>query len=770
MRQIISLNQKWFFRKNAGLSDTLPLDWYIVNLPHTYNAIDGQDGNGDYYRGKATYMKEIFSNELPEADRYYLEICGANSCAEVYWNGKLLQSHDGGYAAWRVDVTDELRNHNLLGIITDNGTNDRCYPQNADFTFYGGLYRDVRILAVSQSHFDLDYYGGRGLKVMPVCQDGAWTIQTDAYLSGARPGQELRLELADADGQVVAAKSIALTSDCLGAEDGKPSRTSVSPADAKDQAFGEPSAFEMTLAVPAPHLWHGRRDPYLYTVTTYLTDKGDLLDAVSCRVGLRTFSVDPELGFILNGEAYPLRGVARHQDKWGVGNALSHEDMEQDMNLILEGGFTTIRLAHYQHDQYFYDLCDQYGLVIWAEIPYITTHMMGGRANTIQQMTELIVQNHHHASICVWGLSNEINSGLYSAEVNEDCITNHKILNDLCHTMDPTRLTTMAIVSTCPLDHPYITIPDLVSWNHYFGWYQGSNEEYGPWFDHFHELYPNLPVGVSEYGCEAPMNWHSAQPEAGDYTEEYQALYHEACIRQLYTRPYIWATHVWNMFDFGADGRNEGGENGQNHKGLVDFRRKYKKDAFYAYKAWLSKEPFVHLCGKRYVNRAEAVTHVTVYSNLPEVALYVNGSLFECKTAEDHFFKFEVPLTQDIKLQALAGDYSDSSFIHKVDTPDPSYVLQDKGAVLNWWDITEPKGMCSLNTRLSIISKSGGAAMLAEELEKRVTSPYPLSAIIAFDDNFSVMRMIGLMGFGPQLSKEDLLYINEKLNQIPQIL
>ena len=376
--------------------------------------------------------------------------------------------------------------------------------------------------------------------------------------------------------------------------------------------------------------------------------------------------------------------MARHQDRIGFGNALLPEHHEEDIDLICEVGATTIRLAHYQHDQYFYDLCDEKGLVIWAEIPYISQHMPEGRDNTVSQMTELITQCYNHASICFWGLSNEITM---NGPEDPDLILNHRILNKLVKKLDPSRLTTLAALSMCPMDATYLTIPDVVSYNHYFGWYGGETDQNGPWLDKFHAKHPNIPIGVSEYGCEA-LNWHTSTPMQGDYTEEYQAYYHEELIRQLYTRPYIWATHCWNMFDFGADARAEGGENGQNHKGLITIDRKYKKDAFYAYKAWLSDEPFVHICGKRYVDRVEDITKVTVYSNQPQVELFVGGESLGVKTAEDHFFYFSVPNVGESTLVAVAGDCRDESCIRKVDTFNEEYRMKEAGAILNWFDIT----------------------------------------------------------------------------------
>ena len=563
MRQIMNFNTKWAFSKEVDkVPEIMPERWYWVNLPHTWNNIDGQDGDNDYFRGTAYYAKELDKNELPEGEQYYLEICGANSSATVYANGKEIANHDGGYSTWRVNITDVLTDKTLFVIAVDNGINDRVYPQTADFTFYGGLYRDVNIIAVNGSHFDLDYYGGPGIQVTPEISGKDAKVEVEVYVTNKKEEQSIAYTLKDAEGNVVA-KTLS-----------------------KDT--------KVVLDIQNVHLWHGRKDPYLYTAEAKLVEGEEVVDNVAVRFGCRTFKIDPDKGFILNGEEYPLRGVSRHQDRWGLGNALLPEHHREDMDLICEVGATTIRLAHYQHDQYFYNLCDERGMVVWAEIPYISAHMPTGRENTISQMKELITQNYNHPSIVVWGLSNEISIKGSS----EDLVDNHKVLNDLCHEMDKTRLTTIACVSMCDMDDPYIQIPDVVSYNHYFGWYGGDTSMNGPWFDKFHEKFPNIPIGCSEYGCEA-LNWHTSDPQQGDYTEEYQAYYHEELIKQLFTRKYMWATHVWNMFDFGADARNEGGENGQNHKGLVTFDRKYKKDAFYAYKAWLSDEPFVHICGKR---------------------------------------------------------------------------------------------------------------------------------------------------------------------------
>ncbi|MBQ8278220.1 MAG: glycoside hydrolase family 2 protein [Roseburia sp.] len=748
MRQIINFNTKWAFSKEAtAVPATMPEKWYWVTLPHTWNDIDGQDGGNDLYRGTAYYAKKLSKIDLPTADQYYLELNGANSSAHVYVNGKKVASHDGGYSTWRVNITEELQDENLIVVEVDNSPNQTVYPQMADFTFYGGLYRNVNIIAVSDSHFDLDYYGGPGIKVTPTVEGADAKVEVEVYVTGEKASQNLVYTIKDAEGNVVAEAKTAVAEKTV------------------------------VMDIKGVHLWHGRKDPYLYNVDVALVDGEETVDAVSTRIGCRTYEIDPNRGFILNGEEYPLRGVSRHQDRWGVGNALLPEHHIEDMDLICEVGCTTIRLAHYQHDQFFYDLCDERGMVIWAEIPYISNHMPTGRENTISQMKELIVQNYNHPSIVVWGLSNEISMQGSS----DDLVENHNILNDLCHEMDKTRLTTMAIVSMCPMDDPYVTIPDTVSWNHYFGWYGGDVSDNGPWFDKFHEMYPNLPVGCSEYGCEA-LNWHTSDPRQGDYTEEYQAYYHEELIKQLFTRKYMWATHVWNMFDFGADSRNEGGENGQNHKGLVTFDRKYKKDSFYAYKAWLSDDPFVHLCGKRYVDRVEDVTKVTVYSNLPEVELFANGVSLGKQTAEDHFFYFQVPNKGETTLVAVAGDFKDEGVIRKVDTFNEAYRLKEQGAILNWFDVTEIEGYLSINSRLDEIMKApagmaifgkfmgsmmGGGEKSAENAAQ-MASPEMLKML----GSFTILRLIGMLPKqegAPAVTKEQLLAINAELNKIAKI-
>ena len=739
MRQIINLNAGWVFNKQSEIPAALPAEWEKVDLPHSWNAVDGQDGGNDYFRGTACYAKTLKKAELPVAQQYYLEIRGANSSADVYLDGKHLAHHDGGYSTWRVNLTETLQDISLLVIAVDNAPNDRVYPQVADFTFYGGLYRDVNLIAVADSHFDLDYYGGPGIQVTPIIDGSNANVEVKVYLTDMKEGQTIRYTLTDAEGNVVAQTTTADT--------------------------------KADFVIENVHKWHGRKDPYLYNAKAELIEDETVVDNVCTTFGCRSYEIDPERGFILNGEEYPLRGVSRHQDRWGKGNALSKEDHKQDMELICEVGATTIRLAHYQHDQYFYDLCDQYGQVIWAEIPYISQHMPGGRENTISQMKELVTQNYNHPCIVVWGLSNEIT--MKGAD-DPDLIDNHRVLNDLVHEMDKTRKTTMACVSMCPMEAEYVKIPDTVSYNHYFGWYGGDTTMNGPWFDKFHAMHPNIPIGCSEYGCEA-LNWHTSNPTQGDYTEEYQAFYHEELIKQLFSRKYMWATHVWNMFDFGADARAEGGENGQNHKGLITFDRSYKKDAFYAYKAWLSDEPFVHLCGKRYIDRVEDVTKVTVYSNQPTVELFANGVSLGVKEAPDHFFYFDVPLAGETVLTAKAGECTDESLIRKVSRPNADYVLRQPGTVLNWCDVTVKEGYFCLNDRFWDMAKTAAGLLwlgkLLVQVVKKLCSPQKntssASGIFVFHKDITVLQYFALLDqIKVHFNEDELLRINEQLNKI----
>ncbi len=638
-RTIINLNAKWTFTGPDGSEQA-------VDLPHTWNAVDGQDGGNDYWRGTCRYCRTFPRPDFdPQTQRVYLEFRGVNASAAVALNGREVMTHDGGYSTFRADVTDVLADSNDLSVAVDNSVNDRVYPQKADFTFYGGIYRDVWLIVVNKDHFDLDFWGGPGIKVTPTVSGKDGTVRVETFHKSE--GGKVAVRLLDASGAVAA----------------------------------QDEGTDVTLTIPNVHLWDGVKDPYLYTCEADLIVGGKVTDQISTTFGVRSFHVDPDKGFFLNGRPYPLHGVSRHQDWKGIGNALTKEHHDRDMELIREMGVNTIRLAHYQHDQYFYDLCDKYGMIVWAEIPYISEHMPNGRENTITQMKELIVQNYNHPSIVTWGLSNEIT---ISTKDKADMLDNHHVLNDLVHRMDPTRPTTLACYAMCGPFNKVAHISDLVSWNLYLGWYVPGLFLNDLWIDFFHWKYPKRSLGYSEYGCEAMTNLHSSHPKREDQTEEYQCVYHEYLLKCFEKRPFMWSTHVWNMFDFAADARDQGGEPGMNHKGLVTFDRKIKKDSFYLYKARWSDEPFVHICSKRYAERNETVTTVKVYSNQKTVALYANGEKVGEQTGE-HVFTFQVPLSGEVKLEARSGELTDKAVIRYVDRPNPDYVLKKgEGKGRNW--------------------------------------------------------------------------------------
>ncbi|MBR5521651.1 MAG: glycoside hydrolase family 2 protein [Oscillospiraceae bacterium] len=641
MRRTRLMMDNWFFTGPDGYRD-------VVTLPHTWNAIDGQDGGNDYYRGICIYEKTFRKPDFKEGEVVYIQFHGVNANATVVLNGYEICTHHNGYSTFRVEITEYLKDENHLKVMVDNSKNDKVYPQVADFTFYGGIYRDVELLVVNKYHFDLDYYGGYGMTVSADVNGDEGILNVNTYTNISDTESEeftIRLKLTDAEGICVA----------------------------------ETVGNSAVLIVKDVHLWDGVNDPYLYTLTALLEKNSEILDIISCKTGVRTFSFDRDKGFFLNGKHYPMRGVSRHQDFKGIGNAISYQQMEEDMKIIREMGVTTIRLAHYQHNQYFYDLCDKYGMVVWAEIPYISAHMPAARENTFFQMKELIVQNYNHPCIVTWGISNEITISL---KHRADMLDNHRRLNKFVKEFDPTRPTTLACYAMCHPFHPVSKITDIVAWNLYLGWY-APGLFLNDWFMKFyHWKYPERPLGYSEYGAEGMPNLHSARPKRGDHTEEYQAKYHEYMLECFERHPFLWGTYVWNMFDFAADARDQGGEPGMNHKGLVTFDRKIKKDSFYIYKAWWSNEKFVHLCGKRYEYRAEEITDITVYSNHDKVSLYNNGKLVATQTGR-YAFHFRLKMEEENHLEVFAGDCKDSGVIYKTDAPLREYKVK-KGKSRNW--------------------------------------------------------------------------------------
>ena len=657
MRIVTDLTKGWGFAGPAEtLEEALAMPIRPVDLPHTWNAQDGQSGK-DYLQARCWYFRELEIPSLKEEQEVWIEFLAANQVCDVYLNSQKLGHHEGGYTAFRVNLTPALGEENHLAVAVDNRVNPRIYPQRSDFTYYGGLYREISLLTVPKAHFALGYWGSSGLAVTPQVQERRAQVKVQVWTEG--PARQVAVTIAG--------------------------ETKSSPI--------ENNTAVVVFDLSPVHLWNGLQDPYLYTAQAVL-DSGD---QVSTRFGCRTIGFDPNQGFLLNGKPYPLRGVAKHQDWLGVGDAITHEMMETDMSIILELGATTLRLAHYPHHPYFYDLCDEKGLVVWAEIPYISRHVPQGRENTLSQMRELVVQQYNHPSIVCWGLSNEI---AMIGGVSDDLLENHRLLNSLCHQLDPTRPTTMAHENTLDQDSPLHDIPDISSYNLYFGWYKGDFSDNNTFLDSFHQKHPQRCIGLSEYGADANIDLQAGKPVKGDFSETYQALYHEHLLQTIEERPYLWATHVWNLFDFAAAHRNDGGVPGRNLKGLVTMDRKRRKDAFYLYKSHWNKEPMVHLCGSRYVDRAEEVTEVKVYSNQPQVSLYVNDKLVSTQEGT-YIFRFSLPVEGEMEVTAQAGDLSDTIHIRKVDRPNPAYTLPNRQNVLNWIDMdTHNRENCSIQDTL----------------------------------------------------------------------
>ncbi len=670
MRDIRNINANWQFSKDETV-------WESVNLPHTWNAYDGANGF-DYYKGACWYRKDILLKQDDAGKRIFLEFEGAGSVADVYVNDVHLGQHRGAFSTFRFDATEAVQTGvNKVAVKVDNTVVEDVYPQMADFTFFGGLYRNVNLVVVEPVHIELMDYGSKGVYIS---QDSV--SEKKAELSAKvllRNDQDeaaavrVWIDFADAEGviQGYAAKEALL--------------------EAK-----ESKAVVMPMVVDNPVLWHGRKNPYIYTAKVSVQLFNDTVDNIDIPIGLRYFAVDPEEGFILNGEYTRLNGVSRHQDRKDMGWAITPKEHDEDMALIKEVGATSIRLAHYQHDQYFYDLCDKEGMVIWAEIPFISvmskTELEG--INPKQQMIELVRQNFNHPSICFWGVQNEIQIGGDRPEVRRLV----KELNDLTKKEDPTRLTTMANVMFVPDEDEYNYTTDIVGYNKYYGWYQGQAEDFEPWLDGFHKTNPKVSLCISEYGAEGIIRYHSEAPEVKDYTEEYHALYHETVWNIFKERKYLWATYVWNMFDFGANIRDEGGVKGRNNKGLATYDRKVKKDAFYMYKAHWSDEKFVHIASKRFVERAQDTVNIKIYTTCDKATLTVNGQVVETKSGIEPVTVFE-----SVKLGAGANTISvvaeskdgtvctDKAFFELVTEENPAYKAPEaKGSVVaNWFDMPE---------------------------------------------------------------------------------
>jgi beta-galactosidase len=597
--------------------------WQAVSIPHCWGWEEAQQGK-DFYRGPGWYRREL--DVTPEAGkRYFLRFEAASLVADVYLNGKSLGEHRGGFGAFCYEITTNLSasGTNLLAVRVDNTKFPDIAPLSGDFSVYGGIYRPVHLLVTSEENFTPTDHGSPGVAWLQtsVSKKQAVLDVTVQISNGTRTNQSQTVvaTVLDANGNPVASSEEQITL--------APSVT---------------APYWLHVTVPKPHLWNGRKDPYLYRAVVELQAADGVVDSVEQPLGLRYYSIDPDKGFFLNGEPYHLHGVDKHQDRFNEGWAISEADLDEDISLIKEMGCTVIRCAHYQHSDYFYSLCDKAGILVWAEIPQVNEirDTPQFEETSRNQLLDLIRQNVNHPSIFVWSLFNEIRGSKGSDDP-------HRELMDLKITAngeDPTRPT---IAATCVSILPEMNkIPDLLGWNIYPGWYSGwgSKEDFGAALDKHRADSRHGGICISEYGAGANVTQHEENPQQPVTTsqwhpEEWQAEVHEAAWAAMKERPFVWGTFVWNMFDFAVSTRHEGGIPGRNDKGLVSYDRKTKKDAFYFYKANWSDEPTLYITSRRFTERTNAVTDVKIYSNAKEVELLLNGvSLGETRNATNCVF------------------------------------------------------------------------------------------------------------------------------------
>ncbi|WP_271812573.1 glycoside hydrolase family 2 protein [Clostridium beijerinckii] len=670
----IALNDKWLFTKeDSQVYIEKEIDkGENVNLPHCFNAVDGQSGDG-MFKGEVCYQRKLNITEEELKKFIFLEIGAASLVAKVYVNGELAGESKCGFSMFRVQLTSFLKcGENLISIIVDNSRHDDVYPLMADFSFYGGIYREVKLIVAETLHFDL----------LDNSRDGI-------YLTQKSIGED-KFEL-KINGRIIneltEAKAAKVEFKLLDKEDNIVFNKTIEVEVLKE------ARFELVEEINNPELWQGIENPYLYKFEAELYSEGEICDKRSIDIGFRTVEITPDKGVFLNGKAIKFNGVSRHQDFAGIGNALTKEHMDLDMSIIKEIGANTIRLSHYQHNDYFYSLCDREGILVWAEIPFISIPTTSDKENTNakEQLERLIKQAYNHSSIYCWGVQNEITIAIENEKIYEMV----KELAVMAKELDSSRFIAQANIHSVANESALNELTDFVGYNLYYGWYYKEMQDLRTRLDDFHKARPNIPVMVTEYGVDTNPKLHSYNPTVKDYTEEYQLLFQNNALKTFNERPFVLGGYVWAMFDFGSEIRNEGGEKGRNQKGLVTIDRKLKKDSFYLCKAYWSKENFVKLAGSRFVNRHEEMNDIVVLSNIKHIKLYVNNEFVSEINSSEPMKKFEsVKLTlgeNKIKVEAFdeAGNtYIDEMILKHVKEADESYVLkkpEEQTHVTNWF-------------------------------------------------------------------------------------
>lgn len=673
MRKTTFLNDNWLFTmENKG---------EIVNLPHCWNAADGN--RKDYKRTSCTYERSLPKTE----GKTFLYIEAANSLCTIEAKGKRLCLHKGGYSGFACDVTEYANEGTEIKITVDNKDYDDIYPTRADFTFWGGLYRNVRIIETEETHFSFRDYSSEGVYITPRKSGDKWYVDLKALIDGDVDGCTLKLTLYDKMGKIY--------------------------------SEGETTAKDVTvisLECDNPVLWNGIENPYLYTARCEIIRDGEIVDSIDKRIGFRTFYIDSEKGFFLNGKHMKLKGVCRHQDREKMGNGITEKEHAEDLELILEVGANSVRLAHYQQSQYFYDLCDEKGILVWAEVPVISAFQVEKQENGKQQLCELIKQSYNHPCIFCWGIHNEITQEQSGAR-SKKLVPSMRELENVVKALDKTRYSTCAQLSILDQRSPLNFITDILGYNHYFGWYDFGFEFLNRWLDEFHRDFPEIKLCLSEYGAEGLINLHSASPVQGDYSEEYQCIFHENYLEAINNRDWLWGSYVWNMFDFGAANRREGGVVGKNNKGLVTYDRKTKKDSFYLYKAYWTDEKFLHICGERFKNRVTGKTDIKVYSSYGEVTLSVNGREYTQRGDKIFIFRdVEISEGENV-ITAFSADASHSITVTGKSSEEPSYSLTESQSFVRNWakkDEMESKSYLSPESTFRELVNSKDAHIMVE--------------------------------------------------------
>jgi len=651
-RHIVSLNSDWNFTGASIWEESIN---ERVNLPHTWNSEDAAQGY-KYYRGAGNYSKNYFVDNSLSEKRLFLNFEGVQTVADVSVNGKHIGQHRGGYSAFTFEITDLVNfgEENLLEVKVDNSETEDVLPLGGDFNIYGGIYRPIQLVVTEKVCITPLDFSSPGVYLIQkkVSNEIAEVDVLIKISNGLESAEDFEVEttITDADGNIVQSGTSSISIE----------------AKTTNQA-------KISIVIDHPKLWNGLKNPYLYSAKVTLKKGGTVLDEIIQPLGLRFYNTDADKGFFLNGEHVKIKGVSRHNDYAEVASALKNEHHRTDLDLISEMGANGIRLAHYQHADFFYSLCDTIGMIVWAEIPFVGSDQNGYydskefRENAKQQLQELIRQNYNHPSILFWGIYNEI--GMKYDSVLTSIIAD---LENLAKVEDPTRKTVAASFITRSGD-PLHKIPEMLAWNQYYGWYYNKPDKLGDFLDRMHKEEPGYKIGVSEYGAGGSAEHHEEKirrpfPIFHEWhPEEFQATVHEGNWKAINDRPFVWGSYVWNMFDFGSHFRREGDAIGINDKGMVSYDRKIKKDAFYFYKANWSEEPVIRITNSRFLIREKDEINVKVYSNLGDVELFVNDESVGTQTGENGTLVWEgISLEKGNNRVKAVGQKNGESFSHSV--------------------------------------------------------------------------------------------------------